>query len=214
MELFYYTIDDLRLPPKRRHCRGWTMKRFQTPEAALDYFCTLPNSGVKVLGLTDGAHVLELVKCLPLFPESEEGECVLASDHRTLPRWAEEPEAAIATEACVSGLKLRYAVDGNVIVPIPSSKGLPKDLQDKYLWLNISGEERSAIRWVNVAGRGWVPSGALDRQTPNPPLVLKYRVDGIDAQGAYLALEVEPWQYHLLLQRTLERKNEQKRKNT
>ena len=43
------------------------------------------------------------------------------------------------------------------------------------------------------------------------PLVLKYQADGITEQGAYLALEVEPWEYDLLALRTLERMKMNKR---
>jgi len=34
------------------------------------------------------------------------------------------------------------------------------------------------------------------------PLVLRYRVDGMTKDGAYLSLEVEPWEYDLLLEQT------------
>ena len=45
------------------------------------------------------------------------------------------------------------------------------------------------------------------------PLVLKYRADGITEQGAYLALDVEPWEYGLLVRRTLERLKKEKRRS-
>lgn len=34
------------------------------------------------------------------------------------------------------------------------------------------------------------------------PLVLSYRVDGMSKDGAYLSLELEPWEYDLLLEQT------------
>ena len=74
MNISYYTIDDLKLPAKRPLRKGWTMERFPTLEAALKRYRVLPASGIKALGLTDGTHVLELVKCLPLFPDDKEGE--------------------------------------------------------------------------------------------------------------------------------------------
>lgn len=95
-----------------------------------------------------------------------------------------------------TAMNLRYRIKGNVIEPIPSPEGLPQDLQGKFLWLNLSGEAQSAIRQVYVAGTGWVSPGILNRKTEPMPLVLKYRADGINEQGAYLSLEVEPWEYH------------------
>ena len=46
-----------------------------------------------------------------------------------------------------------------------------------------------------MAGTGWVSPSILNRKTEPMPLVLKYRADGINEQGAYLSLEVEPWEY-------------------
>ena len=186
------------------------MERFPTLEAALERYRVLPASGIKALGLTDGTHVLELVKCLPLFPDDKEGESVLASDYRQLPLWSSVPEAASATDACVDTLHLRYAVTGFVITPIPSPAGLPEALQGNFLWLNLGGEAQSAIRQVYVAGTGWVSPSILNRKTEPMPLVLKYRADGINEQGAYLSLEVEPWEYDRIAIHTLERLKKEK----
>lgn len=204
MNIFYYTIDDLRLPAKRPLRKGRSVEQFSTLEDALARYRALPAAGIRALGLTDGVHILELVKCLPLFPDDQEGEDVLASDYSCFPLWAQEPEAASATGACVTAMSLRYLIKGNVIEPIPSPEGLPQDLQGKFLWLNLSGEARSAIRQVYVAGRGWVSPCILNRRTEPMPLVLKYRADGITEQGAYLALEVKPWEYDLMALHTLE----------
>ena len=103
-----------------------------------------------------------------------------------------------------------YRIKGNVIEPIPSPEGLPQDLQGKFLWLNLSGEAQSAIRQVYVAGTGWVSPSILNRKTEPMPLVLKYRADGINEQGAYLSLEVEPWEYDRIALHTLERLKKEK----
>lgn len=211
MNISYYTIDDLRLPAKRPLRKGRSMEQFPTLEAAMTHYRTLSAAGIRTLGLTDGVHILELVKCLPLFPDDREGEDVLASDYRQFPLWAEATEAAGATGACITAMGLRYRIKCNVIEPIPSPEGLPQDLQGKFLWLNLSGETQSAVRQVYVAGTGWVSPGILSRRTEPMPLVLKYRADGITEQGAYLALEVEPWEYDLLAHRTLERLKKEKR---
>lgn len=213
MSISYYTIDDLRLPAKRPLRKGQSVEQFSTLGDALARYRTLPAAGIRALGLTDGVHILELVKCLPLFPDDQEGEDVLASDYRQFPLWAQEPEAGSATDACITALSLRYRIKGNVIEPIPSPEGLLQELQGKFLWLNLSGEAQSAIRQVYVAGRGWVSPCILNRRTEPMPLVLKYRADGITEQGAYLALNVEPWEYGLLVHHTLERLKKEKRRS-
>ena len=211
MNISYYTIDDLRLPAKRPLRKGRSVERFPTLEEALTRYRALPAAGIRVLGLTDGIHVLKLVKCLPLFPDDREGEDVLASDYRQFPLWAQEPEAAKAAVTCTAALGLRYRIKGNVIEPIPSPEGLPQELQGKFLWLNLSGEAQSAIHQVYVAGRGWVSPGILNRRTEPMPLVLKYWADGITEQGAYLSLEVEPWEYDQMALNTLERLKKEER---
>lgn len=110
MNISYYTIDDLRLPPKRSLRKGRSVEQFSTLEEALARYQSLPAAGIRVLGLTDGIHVLELVKCLPLFPDDQEGEDVLASDYSCFPLWAQEPEAASATGACITAMGLRYEI--------------------------------------------------------------------------------------------------------
>ena len=109
--------------------------------------------------------------------------------------------------------ELLRTIKGNVIEPIPSPEGLPQDLQGKFLWLNLSGEAQSPIRQVYVAGTGWVSPSILNRKTEPMPLVLKYRADGINEQGAYLSLEVEPWEYDRMALHTLERLKKEKRRS-
>ena len=205
MNISYYTIDDLRLPAKRLLRKGWTMERFPTLEEALARYRALPASGIKALGLTDGTHVLEVVKCLPLFPDDREGEDILASDYSQFPLWSHEPEAAKASVTCIAALGLRYRVSETVLTPIPSPEGLPQELQGKFLWLNLSGEVQSAINRVYVAGRGWESPRILDQKSDPMALVLKYQADGITEQGAYVSLEVKPWEYELLALRTMNR---------
>ena len=205
MKITYYTINDLRLPPKRMFRRGCTIRHFDTVEAAISHYQTLPATGEKSLGLTDGFHVLELVKCLPPYPDDGEGEAVWASDYRTLTLWRERPESATAQAACEEALHPRYRLDGAVLLPVSTHSQLSGRLRDKYLWLNTREDGHSAIRWVYAAGKGWVPPSIFYRRTSRPTLVLKYQADGLTDQGAYVPLEVTPWEYTLLLQRTLER---------
>ena len=206
MNITYYTIDDLRQPPKRLLRKGYSIRHFDTVEEAISHYQTLPATGEKSLGITDGFHVLELVKCLPPYPDDWEGETVWASDYRTLTLWRERPESETAANACETAFHPRYRVDGAVLVPVSQFKTLPKHLLDKYLWLNVREDEHSAIRWVYTAGKGWAPPSILYRRTSRPVLVLKYQADGLTDQGAYVPLDVAPWEYNLLLQRTLERR--------
>ena len=80
MNLHYYTMDDLRLGRGGCLQKGWTIRQAQELEEALEHYRGIPITKRKVLGLTDGFHVLELVKNVPLFPDDPEGEDVLASE--------------------------------------------------------------------------------------------------------------------------------------
>lgn len=205
MNISFYTIDDLSLGYDPKGVTGYRLSQFLCLEDALIHYRDLSASKQKALGLTDGTHVLPLVECCRLFSTDHEGEDVLASDFRMLPLWAELPEAAEAEHICITELRLRYVIRGPVMVPIPPQTELPKQYQDKYLWLSHGGGDLSAVRWVYAAGRGWCSVSIMDGQKDLRPLILKYRADGLTAQGAYHALEVEPWEYDLLLSRTKER---------
>lgn len=212
MKFFYYTIDDLRRGTGRFLSRGWKMEQFQTPEEALAHYSRLSPAAEKSFGMTDGVHTLELVRCVPFFPDEREGENVLASDYSKLPLWAQCAEAARITNLCISRFNLRYAIAGNIIVPIPTADKLPKALRNKYLWMDYKGDDLSAIRWVYAAGKGWVHPKILKSEATLRPLVLKYQADGITEQGAYISLEVAPWEYELMLHRTKARLEQNKMK--
>ena len=204
MGLIYYTIRDLRLPPRQLLRKGWTAEHFQAIREALAHYRTLPEACVKVLGVTNGRQSMGLVMCLPL--SSGQNESILTSHYRSPPAWADEAELARVVDACMTTLNLRYMLDGDIAVPIPFQSTPPKALQGKYLWLDSNGEPMSAVRWAYVAGRGWVPPHSIQQDKEKTvSLVRKYHVDGTDAQGAYHYLEVTPEEYHLLLQRTLVR---------
>ena len=80
MSLAYYTMDDLRLGRGGFLRKGWTIRQRPELGEALAHYRGMPITKRKVLGLTDGFHVLELVKNVPLFPDDPEGEDVLASE--------------------------------------------------------------------------------------------------------------------------------------
>ena len=104
----YYTIDDLRRSPDQSGRSGWSMERFSTLEEALARYRTLPASGARSVGLTDGLHVLELARRAALFPAETHCEDVQAASPEALPLWADRPEAIAAAKVTISALHLRY----------------------------------------------------------------------------------------------------------
>ncbi len=119
MNLSYYTVDDLRLGHDPKGVVGWRMSHFLSLDDALTHYASLPATGVKSLGLTDGVHCLEIARCVPLFEYDREGEDILASDYKQFPLWADVEEVNTATQACISALRLRYILHPDAIVPIP-----------------------------------------------------------------------------------------------
>ena len=94
-----------------------------------------------------------------------------------------------------------------MVTPIPSPGGLRRGLRDKYLWLSGESRQETALRWVYIVGAGWKQPAFLRQwKRYGYPLVPRYQADGITEQGAYLSLEVAPWEYDVLMRRTLERR--------
>ena len=203
----YYTMDDLRLGQGSLLCKGWSLERVQTLDEAVEHYRGIPITKRKVLGLTDGFHVLELVKHVPRLLGAPEGEDVLASElGEPLPQWADTPEARQAVRTCLEALGLRYQIEGKILAPIPvNKKQRRKKLAGKYLWPDVPGNPASALRWVYLAGKGWLAPTVLKESAAVLPLVLKVRADGITDKGDYRPLELEPWEFRLLARRTLER---------
>ena len=108
MSLTYYSMDDLRLGRGGFLRKGWTIRQFPELEEALEHYRGIPITKRKVLGVTDGFHVLELVKSVPLLPKDEDGEDVLALElGEPLPAWADTPEVRQAVRTCMEALGLR-----------------------------------------------------------------------------------------------------------
>ena len=68
-------------------------------------------------GLSNGVQVLQLVRCLPLFPTDRTGYDVLLTDGIVQPLWRAEPRAAETARTVVTHLDIRYCLDHNRIVP-------------------------------------------------------------------------------------------------
>lgn len=203
----YYIIDDLRLPPKRTFHKGWTMERFPSLQEALARYRALPSRQGKSLGMTDGIHVLELARHVLIYPAEAAWEDVQAASPELLPLWAEIPEATATAEDCISALNLRYQLSGSVVTPVPSRDRLRRDLRDKYLWLSGESGQETALRWVYIVGVGWKQPAFLRQwKRAGYPLVLRCQADGLTEQGAYILLETLPWEYDVLMRRTLEQR--------
>lgn len=200
MNISYYTIDDICLGHDPKGVTGWRIRHFLSLDKALAQYRTMSSHCIKTLGATDGVRVLELVRCLPLSPDDREGEDVLATNYRNLPLWCRVPEVAAAEQECIDTLGLRYLMEEDRIIPIPSGNKLSK----RFNGFKLRSCDPNSIRWVYVAGQGLVPPNALKRPRPTLPLVLHYVVEGIMKNGAIVTLEVTPWEYEQLACRAKE----------
>ena len=157
------------------------------------------------MGIIDGRYELEIVRCVPLFKYDTEGENILASDHKQYPFWANRPEIDQAVQTCRKELRLRYLLYPDAIMPIPKSEQLPDEHSNLYLNLSSHCARDNAVRQVYIAGVGWVPPRKWKRRASRLPLILKFQVDGLTEDGVSVSLNIEPWEYDLLVRRTLER---------
>ena len=104
-------------------------------------------------------------------------------------------------------MNLRYQLSGSVATPVPSRDRLRRDLRDKYLWLSGESGQETALRWVYIVGAGWKQPAFLRQwKRTGHPLVLRCQADGLTEQGAYILLETLPWEYDVLMRRTLEQR--------
>ena len=196
MSMTYYTVDDLR--PGRS---GWGVKRFSTLNDAISHYRSLPMDGARVLGMADDAHAYELIRCVRLFPGDAQGEDVLAADYRRAGLTKKNAALKDALDIYLESLRPRFLLEPERLIPVPQRKKLRKELREAFLWQGHEENYDSAICAVFVGGVGWLSPQDVKKQR-QLPLVLRYRVDGMTKDGAYLSLEVEPWEYDLLLEQT------------
>ena len=84
-----------------------------------------------------------------------------------LPAWADTLEARQAVRTCVEALGLRYQIEGKILAPIPvNKKQRRKKLAGKYLWPDVPDNPASALRWVYLAGKGWLAPTCLRSTLP------------------------------------------------
>ena len=99
------------------------------------------------------------------------------------------------------------------LVPVPQSGKLREELREELLWQGYEENYESAIRSVFVGGVGWISPQVVYMQR-QLALVLCFRVDGMSKDGAYLSLELEPWEYDLLLEQTRNHYKNKEKRNT
>ena len=143
----------------------------------------------------------ELIRCVRLFPGDAQGEDVLAADYRCDGLTKKNAALKDALDVCLESLRPRFLLEPERLIPVPQRKKLRKELREALLWQGYEENYDSAIRAVFVEGTGWLSPQDVKKQR-HLPLVLSYRVDGMTKDGAYLSLEVEPWEYDLLLEQT------------
>ena len=196
MCMTYYTVDDLR---PGRH--GWDVRQFSSLNDAIPHYQSLSMDGTRVLGMADDAHAYELIRCVRLFPGDAQGEDVLSTDYRRSGLTKKNAALKNALDICLESLRPRFLLEPEHLIPIPQHKKPRKELREALLWQGYEENYDSAIRSVFVGGVGWISPQDVEKQR-QLPLVLRYRVDGMTKDGAYLSLEVEPWEYDLLLEQT------------
>lgn len=203
MCMTYYTVDDLR--PGRP---GWDVRQFSALAEAIDHYRALPMNGGRVLGMADDAHAYELIRCVRLFPGDAQGEDVLAADYRRS-GLTKRMLLENALNVCLEALHPRFLLEPERLVPVPQRR----KLRGALLWQGYEENYDSAIRSVFVGGVGWISPQDVKKQR-QLPLVLSYRVDGMSKDGAYLSLELEPWEYDLLLEQTKNHYKNKEKRNT
>ena len=208
MSMTYYTVDDLR--PGRS---GWGVKRFSTLNDAISHYWSLPMDGARVLGMVDDAHAYELIRCVRLFPGDAQGEDVLSADYRRSGLTKKNADLKVALDGCLETLHPRFLLEPERLVPVPQRRKLREELREALLWQGYEENYESTIRSVFVGGVGWISPQDVKKQR-HLPLVLSYRVDGMSKDGAYLSLELEPWEYDLLLEQTKNHYKNKEKRNT
>lgn len=206
--LQYYVIDN---PWEGRlnvsHLRSLT--------DAVRTYRALPATCRKALGVRQGADAIDLVQCLPLFPYDKEGEDVMALRFMEFPMWKSAPQLMEAAQELASRLHIRYCLFRRCIIPIPDRDRLPRALRGKYLWPDEPGDFDTAAQWIYVAGVGRLPAAEFKNRyvgcVSHYPLVIYIGAHGMDSRGNYKALQVSPWEFHLLAHRSRDRLDQVKK---
>ena len=191
------------------------MSHFRRLPDAIQAYRALPASFRKALGVQQGVDVIDLVQCLPLFPHDQEGEDVMALRFLEYPLWKSDPQVMEAAQELASRIHIRYCLYRRCIIPAPDREKLPRALRDRYLWPDEPGDFDTAAQWIYVAGAGRLSAAEFrnryNSSTFQYPLVVHIGAHGMDGRGNYKALQVSPWEFHLLIRRSKERVDQNKK---
>ena len=208
--LQFYVVDNLwqgTLNTAHFHC---------LPDAVQAYR-VLPSANRKALGIQRGIDAIDLVQCLPLFPDDREGEDVMVLRFLEYPLGKSDPQLMDAAQELASRLHIRYCLFRRCIIPVPDRDKLPRALRGKYLWPDEPGDFDTATQWIYTAGVGRLPAAEFKRRfcasqdAVQYPLVTHISAHGMDGRGNYKSLQVSPWEFHLLARRSQERLDQNKK---
>ena len=206
--LQFYVVDNLWKGTLDIH-------HFRSLSDAIRAYRALPAANQKALGLQRGADSIDLARCLPLFPTDREGEDVMVLRFLEFPLWKSDPQVMEIARELASRLHIRYCLYRRCIIPAPDRDKLPRALRGRYLWPDDPGNPFSAAKWVYVAGVGRLSADEFKRRFMDDsgiqyPLVVHISACGMDGRGNYKALQVSPWEFHLLARRSQERFDQNK----
>ena len=191
---------------------------FHSLSDAVRAYKTLPAANRKALGVQRGFDAIDLVQCLPLFPSDKEGEDVMVLRFLEFPMWKSDPQIMEAAQELASRLHIRYCLFRQCIIPAPDRDKLPRALRDRYLWPDEPGDFYTAAQWIYVAGDGRLSAAEFKRRYRTGqnafryPLVVQISACGMDSRGNYKSLQVSPWEFHQLIQRSKERVDQNKKR--
>lgn len=218
MNITYYTIDDLRKGRDKKGVSGWKLSRFLGRNEAFLHYHSLPKTGVKSLGIRAGEQNIDLIRCIPLIKGSKAGDDVLVTDFLTQFKGEKKRFVTGIVQEWVRLLNVCYLSGQEKIVPAPAP--LPNDLADKHLWPDRPDDLWSAVQRIYAGdpGRGlsWMTPAEFKRRYPPQggflySLVLLYQADGITESGDFIGLEVTPYAFQRLMQKTRERIQQKKK---
>lgn len=189
---------------------------FHSLSDAVRAYKALPAANRKTLGVQRGVDAIDLVQCLSLFPDDREGEDVMVLRFLEFPLWKSDPQIMEAARELASRLHIRYCLFRQCIIPAPDRDKLPRALRDRYLWPDEPGDFYTAAQWIYVAGDGRLSAAEFKRRYRSGqnafryPLVVQISACGMDSRGNYKSLQVSPWEFHQLIQRSKERVDQNK----
>ena len=206
--LQFYVVDNLwqgTLNTAHFHCLSDAVRAYRE----------LPAANRKALGVQRGVEAIDLMQCLPLFPDDREGEDVMVLRFLEYPLWKSDPQIMETAQELASRLHIRYCLFRRCIIPVPDRDKLPRPLRGRYLWPDEPGDFATAAQWIYVAGVGRLSAlefkrRYMDVNSVQYPLVVHIGAHGMDSRGNYKALQVTPWEFHLLARRSKERLDQNK----